>query len=319
MPREPQAGTAGPGPRQVFAWSVTFQRRLGTARLAHLSFSSLLVFPATLWRKEGSVGFRSSAFSEAHGRNAELGSGPRLPLLDDRTRRVDEPELAAHGPSGSGHSGCRAPAFLSLTANFVNFTPTGKRIAEPHQYFAVTKAVNKIVEATRSNGQAGVVWHTQGAGKSEEMVETSALVSRHPALNNPRRKPPAPATRSSPTAATSWSSSTRRTAPTTTASTGTPATCATRSHTPPSSPSLAPRSLRRKPTPARCSASTSTSTTSSEPLTTTPPFASTTSRASSMYRSRLVATPTHSTNRPTRSPRVWTTPSAVAPCSTPPP
>ncbi|AZK95536.1 MULTISPECIES: type I restriction endonuclease subunit R [Streptomyces] len=75
--------------------------------------------------------------------------------------------------------------FLSLTRNFVNFTPTGKRIAKPHQYFAVTKAVEAIVTASQSNGQAGVVWHTQGAGKSEEMVETSALVSRHPALNNP--------------------------------------------------------------------------------------------------------------------------------------
>ncbi|MFD8703773.1 type I restriction endonuclease subunit R [Kitasatospora sp. NPDC059648] len=77
------------------------------------------------------------------------------------------------------------PRFLSLTANFVNFTSTGKRIAKPHQYFAVTKAVDAIVKASRSHGQAGVVWHTQGAGKSEEMVETSALVSRHPALNNP--------------------------------------------------------------------------------------------------------------------------------------
>lgn len=82
--------------------------------------------------------------------------------------------------------------FLSLTRNFVNFTPpkpgeplSGKRIAKPHQYFAVNKAMEAVVEASQTNGQAGVVWHTQGAGKSEEMVETSALVSRHPALNNP--------------------------------------------------------------------------------------------------------------------------------------
>ncbi|MFJ5954038.1 type I restriction endonuclease subunit R [Streptomyces noursei] len=76
--------------------------------------------------------------------------------------------------------------FLSLVANFVNFPPpAGKRIAKPHQYFAVTKAVEKIVEASRTDGRAGVVWHTQGAGKSEEMVETAAMVSRHPALNNP--------------------------------------------------------------------------------------------------------------------------------------
>ncbi|WP_217209963.1 type I restriction endonuclease subunit R [Streptomyces sp. AC550_RSS872] len=82
--------------------------------------------------------------------------------------------------------------FLSLTRNFVNFPPpkpdeplSGKRIAKPHQYFAVNKAVDAVVEASRTNGQAGVVWHTQGAGKSEEMVETAALVLRHPALNNP--------------------------------------------------------------------------------------------------------------------------------------
>jgi type I restriction enzyme R subunit len=72
-----------------------------------------------------------------------------------------------------------------LAENFVNFTPKGKRIAKAHQYFAVVKAVEKIVKASRSNGQAGVVWHTQGSGKSEEMVCVSGLALRHPALNNP--------------------------------------------------------------------------------------------------------------------------------------
>jgi type I restriction enzyme R subunit len=75
--------------------------------------------------------------------------------------------------------------FLSLAENFTNFTPTGKRIAKPHQYHAVVKAVTAIVEASRSTGQAGVVWHTQGSGKSEEMVCTAALSSRNPGLNNP--------------------------------------------------------------------------------------------------------------------------------------
>lgn len=77
------------------------------------------------------------------------------------------------------------PRFLTFTRDFVNFTPQGKRIAKPHQFHAVQKAVEAIVEASRSNGQAGVIWHTQGSGKSEEMVCTSALASRHPALNNP--------------------------------------------------------------------------------------------------------------------------------------
>lgn len=75
--------------------------------------------------------------------------------------------------------------FLSLAENFVNFIPAGKRIAKPHQYHAVLKAVAAIVEASRTNGQAGVVWHTQGSGKSEEMVCVCALAAKHPALNNP--------------------------------------------------------------------------------------------------------------------------------------
>ena len=77
--------------------------------------------------------------------------------------------------------------FIKLLHGFINFTREGKgkRIAKPHQYFAVTKAVAKVIEASRSNGRAGVVWHTQGSGKSEEMVLASHLVAIDPALGNP--------------------------------------------------------------------------------------------------------------------------------------
>src|SRR5690606_38402146 len=68
-----------------------------------------------------------------------------------------------------------------------NFVPSKriKRIAKPHQYFAVTQAAKAVREAAATDGRAGVVWHTQGSGKSEEMVLTSNLVMRDPALLNP--------------------------------------------------------------------------------------------------------------------------------------
>lgn len=51
--------------------------------------------------------------------------------------------------------------FLQLLRNFTAFDVDGdglvKRIAKPHQYFAVTKAVWKTVEAAESNSKAGVV------------------------------------------------------------------------------------------------------------------------------------------------------------------
>ena len=60
-----------------------------------------------------------------------------------------------------------------------------KRVAKPHQYFAVTKAVAATAEAVRGDGRAGVVWHTQGSGKSMEMELYAAAIARHPALENP--------------------------------------------------------------------------------------------------------------------------------------
>ncbi len=79
--------------------------------------------------------------------------------------------------------------FLQLMRNFVAFDEGGggylKRIAKPHQYFAVTRAVGSTVQAVETNGKAGVVWHTQGSGKSMEMELYTNLVSRHPKLKNP--------------------------------------------------------------------------------------------------------------------------------------
>ncbi|MCK9792312.1 type I restriction endonuclease subunit R [Isoptericola sp. 4D.3] len=60
-----------------------------------------------------------------------------------------------------------------------------KRVAKPHQYFAVTKAVAATADAVRGDGRAGVVWHTQGSGKSMEMELYAAAIARHPALENP--------------------------------------------------------------------------------------------------------------------------------------
>ncbi|MGW5572360.1 type I restriction endonuclease subunit R [Nocardia thailandica] len=79
--------------------------------------------------------------------------------------------------------------FLQIRQNFVAFDSTGdglvKRIAKPHQYFAVTKAVGCTVRAAESDGRAGVVWHTQGSGKSMEMELYAHLASKQPRLRNP--------------------------------------------------------------------------------------------------------------------------------------
>jgi len=79
--------------------------------------------------------------------------------------------------------------FLQLMRHFTAFDEgedgLAKRIAKPHQYFAVTKAVGNTIQAVESDGKAGVVWHTQGSGKSMEMELYTNLVMRAHKLLNP--------------------------------------------------------------------------------------------------------------------------------------
>ncbi|MBF6253125.1 type I restriction endonuclease subunit R [Nocardia farcinica] len=134
------------------------------------------------------------------GRTARYGT-PFTPLnhyapwnVDDDGEPVDFGQSADFGRAGvelefliSGV--LQSERFLQIMRNYVAFDSTGdglvKRIAKPHQYFAVTKAVGCTVDAQASDGKAGVVWHTQGSGKSMEMELYAHLVSKQPRLKNP--------------------------------------------------------------------------------------------------------------------------------------
>lgn len=64
---------------------------------------------------------------------------------------------------------------------------TEKKLAAYHQYYAVNKAVESTVTASGVHGdkRGGVVWHTQGSGKSLSMVFYSGkLITTH-AMSNP--------------------------------------------------------------------------------------------------------------------------------------
>ena len=83
--------------------------------------------------------------------------------------------------------------FLKLLRHFVAFEEdkdTGqvyKILAGYHQFHAVQKAMDAIIEASRPTGdrRCGVVWHTQGSGKSLTMLFCAGQVILHPAMDNP--------------------------------------------------------------------------------------------------------------------------------------
>jgi type I restriction enzyme R subunit len=81
--------------------------------------------------------------------------------------------------------------FLDLMKDFIVFGDTGsdviKILAGYHQFHAVRKAVERTLSATAQSGdrKAGVIWHTQGSGKSLLMAFYSGQIIKHPAMQNP--------------------------------------------------------------------------------------------------------------------------------------
>jgi len=80
---------------------------------------------------------------------------------------------------------------LDLLCNFTVFGETGsglvKIIAGYHQFHAVQHAVNSTVTASAPEGnqRVGVIWHTQGSGKSLLMAFYAGQLVKHPAMANP--------------------------------------------------------------------------------------------------------------------------------------
>jgi len=81
--------------------------------------------------------------------------------------------------------------FLDIIKHFILFQSDGKDIikilAGYHQYHAVNKAVDSSVRATHEKGdrRIGVVWHTQGSGKSLSMVFYAGKLVINEELENP--------------------------------------------------------------------------------------------------------------------------------------
>ncbi|MBM4326976.1 MAG: type I restriction endonuclease subunit R [Deltaproteobacteria bacterium] len=82
--------------------------------------------------------------------------------------------------------------FLDLIRHFIVFEDVGggvlvKKMAGYHQYHAVNLALDSTIRAAGAGGdkRVGVVWHTQGSGKSLTMAFYAGRIVLHPAMENP--------------------------------------------------------------------------------------------------------------------------------------
>ncbi|MEK6614935.1 MAG: HsdR family type I site-specific deoxyribonuclease [Bacteroidota bacterium] len=87
---------------------------------------------------------------------------------------------------------CRPERILDFTFNFVVFDDGEKKIARYQQYFAIKKTMKRIQtplsfgEGAGVRRQGGVIWHTQGSGKSLTMVMLAQAIALDKNIRNPK-------------------------------------------------------------------------------------------------------------------------------------
>lgn len=69
---------------------------------------------------------------------------------------------------------CNKPRLLDLIRNFIIFDAGHKKVPRPHQFFGVKAAQERIARR-----EGGVIWHTQGSGKSILMVLIAKWLMEH--------------------------------------------------------------------------------------------------------------------------------------------
>ncbi|HPG00205.1 MAG TPA: HsdR family type I site-specific deoxyribonuclease [Kiritimatiellia bacterium] len=82
---------------------------------------------------------------------------------------------------------CRPERLLELVYKFILFDNGEKKIARYQQYFTVQDIMERVLGAAPEGPRSGgVVWHTQGSGKSLTMVMLAKSLALHPGILSPK-------------------------------------------------------------------------------------------------------------------------------------
>jgi type I restriction enzyme, R subunit len=91
------------------------------------------------------------------------------------------------------YSLCRPARLMDLIFNFILFDNGEKKIARYQQYFAIKKSIKRILNVDGENltspagrRKGGVVWHSQGSGKSLTMVMLAQAIALEKQIHNPK-------------------------------------------------------------------------------------------------------------------------------------
>jgi type I restriction enzyme, R subunit len=81
---------------------------------------------------------------------------------------------------------CRPERLMDIVFNFILFDEGVKKVARYQQYFAIKKAMMRFKHLESGKRKGGVIWHTQGSGKSLTMVMLAQAIAMEPSIQNPK-------------------------------------------------------------------------------------------------------------------------------------
>ena len=81
---------------------------------------------------------------------------------------------------------CHPQRLMDIIFNFVLFDNGEKKVARYQQFFAVKKSMERIRNIENGRRKGGVIWHTQGSGKSLTMVMLAQAIAMEPGIRNPK-------------------------------------------------------------------------------------------------------------------------------------
>lgn len=81
---------------------------------------------------------------------------------------------------------CRPERLMDIIFNYVLFDNGEKKVARYQQFFAIKKSMQRIKQLENGKRKGGVIWHTQGSGKSLTMVMLAQAIAMEPSIRNPK-------------------------------------------------------------------------------------------------------------------------------------
>jgi type I restriction enzyme R subunit len=139
------------------------------------AYNAMMVISDGIFTRIGTISASLERFTRWRTIDGDKEAAPHIPEIEVLIRGV-----------------CAKDRILDLIQSFIVFEEDErgtiiKKFAGYHQYHAVNLAIESTVKATSESGdrKCGVVWHTQGSGKSLTMVFYSGKMVLHPSLRNP--------------------------------------------------------------------------------------------------------------------------------------